>query len=72
LINSLPASYGTIKCYLNLVLPIFAKPIKITPIKIKAAGSENRTDSLLPRSQREAIIEGGIIDINIGFIIFTP
>jgi hypothetical protein len=72
LINSLPASYGTSKFYLNLFLPIFAKPTKIIPIKIKATGSENKTDFLLPISQRKAIIAGGAIDINIGFIIFTP
>jgi len=53
-------------------LPIFASPIRIKPHKIKATGSEIKLNNLLPRNQGAAIIVGGIIDINIGFIISPP
>ena len=46
--------------------------IRSKPLKIKTTGPENEVNSLLSKSQRAAIIEGDIIDINIGVIIFPP
>ncbi len=57
--------------FLNLVLPICANPIRQVPIKIKATGSEYEISFLLIRNQVAAIIEGDIIDINIGLIIVS-
>ena len=71
LINSLPASYGISEFYLNLFLPRFPRPIRITPNKNKATVSEFGISSLLSRNQAAVINEAGIIDIKTGFIIVS-
>jgi hypothetical protein len=72
LIDFLPELQEISYLLLTLFLPKFASPMRSKPIKIKQTGSENETILLLLISQGEVIIATGNIDINIGFIIFTP